>query len=79
MDFREDEMVVIETRWENINDITYKFEIEDGDFKRLCRKYGIYGIDWYFVSLNTIKYFDDERQCWDYDFVMVRKKILNEK
>ena len=31
--------------------------ISDIAFERLCRRYGIFSIDWYFVDNNTIKYY----------------------
>ena len=62
---REDK-IRIETKWECINDASYTLEIDKNDFKKLCGQYGIYGIDWYFVSPRTIKYFDDKKQAWDY-------------
>ena len=69
-------MVVVETKWESINDKTYTIEVDDKELKKLCKKYGIYGIDWYFIDTNTIKYFDDERQCWDYTHAFIPTKIV---
>jgi len=39
-------------------------EVSDAEYSKLCAAYGVYGIDWYFVSTNTIKYFDNEQ--WHY-------------
>lgn len=42
-------------------------KISDEKFNELCKKYGyFYGIDWYFVGFNRIKYFDVE---WHYTYV----------
>ncbi|MCD6340884.1 MAG: hypothetical protein J7L51_02915 [Desulfurococcales archaeon] len=39
-------------------------EVSEEEYRELCRRYGIHGIDWYFVAPNRIKYFDGER--WGY-------------
>jgi hypothetical protein len=42
-------------------------------FQELSKKYGVYGIDWYFVDSDTIKFFDGEK--WDYEKVFPDKVI----
>jgi len=39
-------------------------QLPDDAFERLCSRYGIYGIDWYFVDSNTIKYYKNDE--WHY-------------
>jgi len=43
---------------EIINEEGKKVKISMKEFLKLCERFGVYSFNWYFVSPNTIKYFD---------------------
>jgi len=38
--------------------------LTDEQFEELCKRFGIYSFDWYFVESDFIKYYKDGK--WDY-------------
>ena len=61
--------ITLRSKAETINDITFDITIPKDKFNELCRKYGTHGFGWYFVGRKgdkRIKYFDDEKQSWNY-------------
>jgi hypothetical protein len=46
-----------------------EIEMPPKEYMQLHNKYGIYGLHWYFVNQNTIKYFNNNE--WFYDKVYI--------
>jgi len=67
--------IVYEETFQPTEHTPVKVVLSKEKFSELSKKYGIYGIDWYFVEPNLIKFFDKE---WDYQKVFP-EKVITEK
>ena len=65
--------IIYEEMFEPTEFLPAKVVLSKEKFLELSKKYGFYGIDWYFVDSNIIKFFDGEK--WNYEKVSPDKVI----
>jgi hypothetical protein len=67
--------IIYEEMFKPTEETPVEVVISDEKFEELARKYGMYGLTWYFVDASTIKYFDEKELTWKYEKVVPEKVI----